>query len=90
MRGFWLDPEFRGRGLMTEAADRITDYALRELAWPHLWLSNAEPNRGSARVKERQGATLAATEPCKYVSGEHPRQIWLLTAEDWLARRRSD
>jgi RimJ/RimL family protein N-acetyltransferase len=87
MRGFWLDPDFRGAGLMTEAANRVTDYALRELGWPHLWLSNAEPNRRSARVKERQGARLVATEPARYVSGEHPRQIWLLTASDWLARR---
>ncbi len=85
MRGFWLDPEFWGAGLMTEAADRIVDYAFGELGWPHLWLSNAEPNRASARVKERQGAILAATEPGRYVSGEFPRQIWRLEATAWKA-----
>ncbi|HEY5070567.1 MAG TPA: GNAT family N-acetyltransferase [Caulobacteraceae bacterium] len=86
MRGFWLDPDFRGRGLMTEAADRVTDYALEELGWPRLWLSNAQPNLGSARVKQRQGAKLIATEPGKFVSGEFPRQVWLLTAEAWAGR----
>ncbi len=62
MRGFWLDL-CRGAGLMTEAADRVTDYAFDALGWPHLWLSNAEPNRASAAVKERQGATLVDTTP---------------------------
>ena len=30
-RGFWIDPEFQRRGLMTEAADRVVDYAFDEL-----------------------------------------------------------
>ena len=87
MRGFWLDPGFRGRGLMTEAANAVTDYALRELAWPRLWLSNAQPNAGSARVKERQGARLVDSESAQYVSGEFPRQVWLIEREAWLAAR---
>lgn len=86
-RGFWLDREFWGRGLMTEAADRVTDYALVELGWPHLWLSNAEANVASHRVKEKQGATIVARTPDKYVSGDGVRVIWLLTREAWLAHR---
>jgi ribosomal-protein-alanine N-acetyltransferase len=86
-RGFWLDPEFQGRGLMTEAADRITDYAFRDLGWPFLWLSNAKGNVRSARVKERQGATLIDESPFRFVCGEDVRQIWLLKADDWLGRR---
>ena len=57
-RGFWLDPAFQGQGLMTEAADRVTDYAFRELGWPCLWLSNAQDNHASRRIKEKQGARL--------------------------------
>jgi len=30
-RGFWLDPEFHGQGLMTEAAERVTEYAFVDL-----------------------------------------------------------
>ncbi len=89
MRGFWLDPAYWGVGLMGEAADRIVDYAFDDLRWPHLWLSNAEPNLASARVKERQGAKLIATETAKYVSGVFPRQVWLLEADAWRARRPS-
>ncbi|HEY5106691.1 MAG TPA: GNAT family N-acetyltransferase [Caulobacteraceae bacterium] len=86
-RGFWLDPDFQGRGLMTEAADAVTDYAFRELGWPFLWLGNAKANIRSARVKERQGALLIDEVPFAFVSGKDLRQVWLLEAKDWLARR---
>jgi ribosomal-protein-alanine N-acetyltransferase len=86
MRGFWLDPELQGRGLMTEAANAVTAYALEELKWPFLYLTNAVANRASARVKEKQGAIEIAREPFAYVSGEGIRQIWLLTREAWLGR----
>jgi [ribosomal protein S5]-alanine N-acetyltransferase len=86
-RGFWLDPEFQGQGLMTEAAERVTAFAFVELGWPHLWLSNAEANGKSGRIKEKQGARLVDREPSRYVSGEGMRMVWLLKREDWLARR---
>jgi len=65
MRGFWLDPEYQGQGLMTEAAERVTEYAFVELRWPHLWLSNAEANSASGRIKEKQGAQFVACEPAR-------------------------
>ena len=85
-RGFWLDPAFHGKGLMTEAADRVTDYAFRELDWPHLWVSNDDRNLASARVKERQGARLVAFEPFRSVSGDGRRMVWLIEREAWLER----
>ncbi len=87
MRGFWLDPEFQGQGLMTEAADRVTDYAFDVLAWPYLWLSNAQANLASRRIKEKQGAQLVDLGISRYVSGEGERMVWLLTREAWIARR---
>lgn len=86
-RGFWLDPELWGQGLMTEAADAVTDYAFRDLGWPVLYLTNALANRGSARVKEKQGAELIDVESRAYVSGPSEGQVWRLTREAWLARR---
>jgi len=86
-RGFWIDPEYSGRGLMTEAADRIVDYAFGELGWTRLYLTNAVPNVGSRRIKEKQGARLVAQERKRFVSGELEREIWLLDAEDWRRRR---
>jgi RimJ/RimL family protein N-acetyltransferase len=89
MRGFWLDPEFQGHGYMTEAANRVTDYALIELGWPCLWVGNATANIRSARVKERQGAALVETVEYDYVCGRQPRQTWRLDADAWRARRAS-
>ena len=87
MRGFWLDPELHGRGLMTEAANAVTAFALERLNWPFLYLTNAVANRASARVKEKQGAIEIAREPFAYVSGEDQRQILACsTREAWLAR----
>jgi [ribosomal protein S5]-alanine N-acetyltransferase len=86
-RGFWLDPAFQGRGLMTEAADRVTDFALRELGWPHLWLTNAQANQASRRIKEKQGARLIELMIGRYVEGPGPQMVWQLMREDWLDRR---
>jgi RimJ/RimL family protein N-acetyltransferase len=86
-RGFWLDPQYWGRGLMTEAANRVTDYALIELGWPRLWLNNAEVNVASRRVKEKQGAQLIERSPRRYVYGDGVRETWLLTREAWIAHK---
>ena len=61
----------------------------RELGWPHLWLSNAEANGASGRIKEKQGAKLVGYEPASFVSGDGSRMVWLLAREDWLSRRTS-
>src|SRR5690606_6016702 len=86
MRGFWLHPDYWGRGLMSEAADRINDYALLELGWPHLWLSNLKANRRSAAVKQRQGAEFIGDETKAYIRGELMREVWLITREAWVGR----
>jgi RimJ/RimL family protein N-acetyltransferase len=88
-RALWLDPTYWRRGLMSEAADRVTDYALIELGWPRLWMSSAEDNLSSSRLKERQGATIVDRAPHQFVSGPGVNLTWLLTREAWLARRHS-
>jgi RimJ/RimL family protein N-acetyltransferase len=86
-RGFWLDPAFQRHGLMTEAADRVTDYAFRALGWPCLWLSNAQDNHASRRIKERQGAKLVDMKIGRFVGGEASRMVWLLERETWVGGR---
>ena len=86
-RGFWIASEFQGRGLMTEAADRVTEYAFMQLGWHQLWLTNAEGNVASRRVKERQGARLVDKVEKLYVSGKSSGEVWLLKSEDWKRRR---
>jgi [ribosomal protein S5]-alanine N-acetyltransferase len=86
-RGFWLSKEFWGRGLMTEAADRVLDFAFDECAMSEIILTNATENVRSGNVKLRQGATLIGEDTLETVSGVKARQLWRLTAEDWRARR---
>ena len=86
-RGFWLDPLLHGQGLMTEAADAVTDYAFRTLDYPWLYLTNSTANTASGRIKEKQGAERAYVEPRQFVSGPGEVQVWRLTRETWLARR---
>jgi RimJ/RimL family protein N-acetyltransferase len=86
MRGFWLDTPHWGKGYMTEAANAVTDFAFRQLHWPFIWISNPAANTRSSAVKERQEAVLIETTEADSVSGEGPRQIWRIDANDWLAR----
>jgi ribosomal-protein-alanine N-acetyltransferase len=88
-RGFWIATEFQGRGLMTEAADRVTEYAFVELGWGCLRLTNAAANIASHRIKERQGARLIETTEKYYVSGRSTGEVWLLDRDQWQATRRS-
>lgn len=87
MRGFWLDPELWGRGLMTEAAEAVTAYAFEVLAWPYLDVTNAASNRGSHRIKAKQGFTLLEVVPGEFVGGPDDKEVWRLTRDAWLARQ---
>jgi [ribosomal protein S5]-alanine N-acetyltransferase len=89
MRSFWLDPALQGHGLMTEAAERVTAYAFEEMGWPHLYLTNAEANLASHRIKEKQGATIVSRTAARFRGGDGVRVTWILTREAWLKARSS-
>lgn len=87
-RGFWLAPAYRERGYMTEAVVAANDFYFGELGQTELRVGNAQPNRGSSRLKEKSGATLLEVIPAKdYVGGTFPAENWLLTAEQWRENR---
>jgi ribosomal-protein-alanine N-acetyltransferase len=87
MRGFWLAQDYWGRGIMTEAAERVTEYAFLGLGWPQLWLRSGVENAASHRIKEKQGARIVGREPAAFVSGPGETTVWLLTREDWLMHK---
>ncbi len=86
-RGFWLAPPFHRRGYITEAVAVVNDFYFDELKQDSMRLGNAEPNRGSSRIKEKSGATLVEVKPGNYVGGTFPSEVWSLTAEQWRANR---
>ena len=86
-RGFWLGLPWHGQGLMTEAADAVTDFWFDELKFPALRVPKAIANTASRRVSEKQGMRVIATVEREYVSGTAPAEIWEITADEWRVRQ---
>jgi len=87
-RGFWLGLPWHGKGLMSEACDAVTDYWFNVLKFPVLRAPKAIVNTGSRRISQKQGMRVIATVEQEFVSGRFLTEIWEITAEEWLARRR--
>jgi len=86
-RGFWLGLPWHGQGLMTEAADAVTDFWFDVLKMPILRIPKAAANIASRRISEKQGMRLVASEERDYVSGRTAADIWEITAEEWSRKR---
>jgi ribosomal-protein-alanine N-acetyltransferase len=89
-RGFWLAPEWRGQGLMSEACDAVTEYWFNTLGFAVLRVPKAIANEASRRISVRQGMRVVKMEERDYVCGRLPSEIWEITAEEWNARKRTD
>ena len=53
--GYWLAEPFWGKGVMTEAVKRITEYAFRCFGLKRVYAEPYTSNRASARVLEKAG-----------------------------------
>lgn len=87
-RGFWLDPAWQGRGLMSEAAEAVTDHWFGPLGQPVMRIHKAIANEASRRISLRQGMRCIATMEKDYVGGRLPSELWEITAREWRARPR--
>jgi [ribosomal protein S5]-alanine N-acetyltransferase len=84
----WPYPEDGARIHLRDCmAQRVTEYAFMDLLWPCLWMTNAEANIASRRVKEKQGARPIDRTTRRFISGEGPAEVWLLSRDDWIARQ---
>jgi ribosomal-protein-alanine N-acetyltransferase len=86
-RGFWIGLPWQGRGLMTEAAEAVTDYWFHVLRFPVLRVPKAASNAASRRISDKNGMRVIATEMREYVSGPALAEIWEITAEEWEVHR---
>lgn len=88
-RGFWIVPECRGQGLMTEAVVAVTDYWFDVLGFPVLRAPKAAANLASRRISEKTGMRLIGVIEQDYVCGRLPGEVWEVTAEGWREFRKS-
>ena len=86
-RGFWIGIPWQKQGLMSEAAEVVTDYWFNVLNMPLMRVPEAKLNVGSCRISEKQGMRLVGVEDRDYVSGRLPSEIWEITAEEWRKHR---
>jgi len=82
-RGFWLAPEWQGKGLMTEACVWANDFWFDTLGFAVLRVAKAAENLTSRRISEKQGMRLVGVAEKDFVSGRLPSEIWEITAEEW-------
>jgi [ribosomal protein S5]-alanine N-acetyltransferase len=88
-RGFWLCPEWRRQGLMSEACAWASDFWFSTLGFAVLRVSKAAENRPSRRISERQGMRLIGVTDKDHVCGRLPSEMWEITAEEWQAWKAS-
>ncbi len=86
-RGFWLVPEERRQGFVTEASEAVTRFWFETLGRPVLRIPKAVANQASRCISLRQGMRVVATLERDYVEGRLPSEMWELTAEKWRARQ---
>ncbi|HKR89161.1 MAG TPA: GNAT family N-acetyltransferase [Phenylobacterium sp.] len=86
-RGFWLDPAWQGRGLMTEASDAVTDYWFDVLDKVTLRVPKAASNPASRRISEKRGMRVISRFPKNLVSGVHEVELWEISRDEWRRQR---
>ena len=80
--GFWIDRDRTGRGLVTEAAGRLTEVAVRELGAGAVEIRCDARNTRSAAVARRLGYRLVREfEEC-YEGTDRTTAVWRLEAAD--------
>ena len=86
-RGFWLDPAWQCRGLMTEASDAATDFWFEDLGRQVLRVPKAVANAASRRISEKRGMRVIGRFPKALVSGVHDTELWEIGRDEWRAAR---
>ncbi|WP_313354595.1 GNAT family N-acetyltransferase [Kosakonia cowanii] len=82
-RGFWLAPEWQGKGYMREACHAVTDYWFNGLKREVLRAPKAVANERSRKISHSSGMRLVRRQPGHYVAGELETELWEITRDDW-------
>lgn len=82
-RGYWLDPDYHGVGLMLEACEATNQFWFETLGRPFLRELKAAANVASVRLSERQRMKLVWQGERDFVSGRLPAQLWEISVQEW-------
>jgi len=90
--GWWIDPDWWGRGIASAATSALIDYLFVERGFERLWAPVMAPNRASARVAVKVGMVLEGTAPSAYVKdGERYDELdFGITRAQWDDLRSAD
>jgi RimJ/RimL family protein N-acetyltransferase len=87
--GWWLTPEFWGRGICSAAAFALVDHLFTKRDFVRLWAPVMAPNEASACVAVNAGMSLEGTARSAYV--KHGRRYdekdYGITREQWETHR---
>ncbi len=89
-RGFWIAPEWRRQGLMTEAVAKVTRFWFEDLGQPVLRVKKARENAASRAISVREGMRCVGVTEEDYVCGRLPTELWEMDAATWRSLRASD
>jgi RimJ/RimL family protein N-acetyltransferase len=89
-RGFWMGTPWRGRGLMLEAVEAVTDFWFVSLGFQELRAPKASANTASVRISQKTGMRLLSKQEQPFVCGTLPAEVWGISREEWLQRKPSD
>lgn len=84
-RGFWLAPQWWGKGYMREACRVINAYWFETLSRPLMQVPKAVANHASRRVSENEGMRMVGVRDGDFVCGQMRVEIWEMTRTEWLA-----
>jgi [ribosomal protein S5]-alanine N-acetyltransferase len=84
--GYWFAEPERCRGHATAAARQLLSRAFGPLDLALVFARCPSANRASARVLEKLGFRVVASEPGQTTSGLAPVQRYELTRHEWLGR----
>lgn len=89
-RGFWLAPQWQGKGYMREACEVVNAYWFETLLRPVMQVPKAVDNHASRRVSEHECMQIIGMQQGHFVSGPMLKEIWQMKRTEWLNRHLSE
>lgn len=88
MLGYWLIPEYRGRGIATRSVQRMTTWAFSKLGIERIFADPYLLNAASIRIPEQLGFDFVRIEPrAECIDGTwHDLRIYGMDAAEWFRR----